>query len=245
MKKNNSHPFFLFLLIFLSVVGVNNPFAETQHNIISLKDKLIILKHWQIAKDNTPKNIFQNSNDIVWKQFNPSLQENEYSEGNWLLKAEIVIEDSLSTKNIFGLFPINFITAYEIYWDGIKVAQNGIIGINNTDEKAGSYNYNTSLPANLVTSGKHTVILRISNYHSSSSWKWYYGGILIGPYEDVLKNMFISKYQAFFIMGILFIPFLFNLFLFVARKRKTEHLLFSLICFIVILDAATNLVPTF
>ncbi|MDP2035802.1 MAG: hypothetical protein Q8L04_00345, partial [Ignavibacteria bacterium] len=94
MKKNNSHPFFLFLLIFLSVVGVNNPFAETQHNIISLKDKLIILKHWQIAKDNSPKNIFQNSNDIVWKQFNPSLQENEYSEGNWLLKTEIVIEDS-------------------------------------------------------------------------------------------------------------------------------------------------------
>jgi sensor histidine kinase YesM len=67
--------------------------------------------------------------------------------------------------------------------------------------------------------------------------------MVIGKYDSLLKKIFQLYYQAFFITGILFIPFLFNLFLYIARKRKIEHMLFSLICLIVILDSVTMMTP--
>ena len=163
----------------------------------------------------------------------------DYTEGNWLIRTKIVIKDSLSNNVIPGLFPLNFVTAYEIYWDGIKIAQNGKIGINKTYEKAGVYNYSLALSPDLVTRGEHTLVFRISNHNNYSSWKWFYGYIVIGKYDYLLQRIAQLYYQAFFITGILFIPFLFNLFLYFARKRKIEHLLFSIICFIVILDSVT------
>ena len=93
--------------------------------------------------------------------------------------------------------------------------------------------------------GEHTLVFRISNYNNYSSWKWFYGDMVIGKYDSLLQRIAQLYYQAFFITGILFIPFLFNLFLYIARKRKIEHLLFSLICLIVILDSVTMLVPIF
>lgn len=243
MKKFNLHSVPIFIIIFLSVVSLNSATTETPYNIISSSNKSIQLKHWQIAKDNASKKFLSNLDNSSWLPVNSSLSMEKYSEGNWLLKSEIVIEDTVSKGTVLGLFPMNFTTAYEIYWDGMKIAQNGIIGIDNADESAGKFNFNLPLPSYLITVGKHTIVLRISNHHNSSSWKWYYGGLIIGPYEATLKNLFVLAYQSFFIIGILFIPFLFNLFLYLARKRRTEHLLFSLICFIVILDSATNLVP--
>ncbi len=243
MKKFNHHSVLIFIIIFLSVVSLNSATTEAPYNIISSSNKSIQLKHWQIAKDNASKEFFENLDNFSWLPVNSSLSMEKYSEGNWLLKTEIIIEDTVSKGTVLGLFPMNFITAYEIYWDGMKIAQNGIIGIKNADESAGKFNFNLPLPSYLITVGKHTIILRISNHHNSSSWKWYYGGLIIGPYDATLKNLFISAYQSFFIIGILFIPFLFNLFLYLARKRRTEHLLFSLICFVVILDSTTNLAP--
>ncbi|MDP3150793.1 MAG: histidine kinase [Ignavibacteria bacterium] len=233
------------ILIFLSVAGITSAFTEAQDNIISSLSKTIQLRHWQIAKDIAPKYPLLTLPDSSWLWFGHSLATDKYAEGNWLLKTNIVIDDSVSNKVILGLFPINFITAYEIYWDGIKIGQNGIIGINKTDEKAGTFNYNLPLPQQPVTKGKHTLTVRISNHHNYSSWKWFYGGVLIGQYDTVLEKIYRSNYQAFFIIGILFIPFLFNLFLYFARKSRPEHLLFSLICFIVILDSGTILAPNF
>ena len=245
MKELNLHLVFRFIIIFLTILSIDNAAAEAQYNVISSLSESVQLKHWQIALDQEPKNTLQTPPDSLWRLLGPSLDIDKYTEGNWLLRANIVMNDSVSNKVIWGLFPINFITAYDIYWDGIKIAQNGRIGINNTYEKAGLFNFNLPLPSHLVTRGNHTLILRISNHHNYSSWKWYYGDFLAGPYDTEFKNIFTSHYQAFFISGILLIPFLFNLFLYIARKRKTEHLLFSLICFIVILDSVTSLVPIF
>lgn len=231
------------IIIFLAVVSVNTTATETPSNIISSSSKSIHLGYWRIAKDREPSNSLATIPDTSWHSFEPSFDDDIHTLGNWLIKTNIVIEDSLSGKEIFGLFPINFVTAYEIYWDGTKIAQNGIIGINEAVEKAGVYNFYLALPHDLIKRGEHTLFLRISNHNNYSSWKWFYGDIIIGKYDSLLKRIFHLYYRAFFITGILFIPFLFNLFLYISRKRKIEHLLFSLICFIVILDSTTFLAP--
>ncbi len=243
MKKINLSTVFYFVIILLVVINFEITATEPPHNIISSLNKSFYLDYWQIVKDTDPKHPLRNYPESSWQLFQPTLDDDGYTEGNWLIRTKIVVKDSASNKVILGLFPFNFVTSYEIYWDGIKIAQNGIIGINKTDEKAGAYNFNHALSPNFVTRGEHTLVFRISNHNNYSSWKWFYGYIVLGKYDSLLQRIAQLYYQAFFITGILFIPFLFNLFLYIARKQKIEHLLFSIICFIVILDSVTYLVP--
>lgn len=245
MKKFNHYSRFRFIVFLLALVAFDYASTKAQHNIISSSAQSINLSNWQIVKDPSPKEILQIPKDSCWRPSNSISILKNYSKGNWLVRTEIFVKDSINKKIVWGLFPQRFITAYEIYWDGIKIAQNGQIGSNRTDEKAGVFNFNLILPSHLLTIGKHTIILRISNHQNYSLWEWFYGGIIIGPYETELKNNFSSSFIAFFIIGILFIPFLFNLFLYFARKRKTEHLLFSFICLIVIFDSSASLIPHF
>jgi len=225
---------------------INNEINGMEESVtkISSFNKSTHLINWQITKDTKPGQSLAAIPDSLWQLFEPALDDARYSVGNWLLKTNIIINDSISTKEAIGLFPLNLVTAYEIYWDGIKIAQNGKIGINKTDELAGKYNFTIALPSNLLKGGKHTLIFRISNHNYHSSWQWFYGDIVIGKYDSLLKKIFRLYYQAFFVTGILFIPFLFNLFLYFARRRKTEHLLFSIICLIVISDSVTMVLPT-
>lgn len=244
MKRIHPLSFVRFIIIFLSLTGMT-AFTEAQTNIISSSNNSIQLSHWQIAKDPAPKEILNYPDSASWEPLVPSLENKKYTKGNWFIRTEIIIKDTLNKETVLGLFPIYFFTAYEIYWDGIKIAQNGIIGINKDDEKAGTYNFNLPLPQRLVVTGKHALTVRLSNYSDITSWQWFYGGFLIGQYDRVLEKIYQSNYQAFFIIGILFIPFLFNLFLYFARKSRPEHLLFSLICFLVIVDSGTLLIPYF
>lgn len=244
MQKNK---FISVLSIILTILVIGNidisGAGNAAGNVLTATHKAINLGRWVFTKDNEPKETLKNIPDSLWQNFAPALDDNRYTEGNWLLKTEIVIDSSVSNVAVWGLFLKYFITAYEIYWDGIRIAQNGILGINKDDEKAGLYNFNLSLPPHMATVGAHTIILRISNYNNISSWKWFYGDIVIGPYDVMLKKIFQSGYQSYFIAGILIIPFIFNLFLYFARKRKTEHLLFSLICFFLISDYVTYQIP--
>lgn len=243
MNKTNIKYVFRCIVFILIIACIESSAHQQPSNILTSSDTSVHLQYWQIAKDTEPNNSLQTPPDPLWNLFEPSLDDDEYTEGNWLIRTTIDIEDSISYGVIFGIFPINFVTAYEIYWDGIKIAQNGKIGSNNADEKAGAFNFNLALSPDLVNHGKHTIIIRLSNYYHYSSWKWFYGDIVIGKYDTLFKKIFQLYFQSFFITGILFIPFLFNLFLYFAREQKIEHLLFSLICFIVILDSLTMLIP--
>ncbi len=217
--------------------------SESTSNVISSESKQIILDQWQIVKDEKPNQSLPPIPDSVWQIFNPTLDDERFNQGNWLIKTIITIKDSLNKKEVLGIFPLNLVTAYEIYWDGSKVAENGKLGKSLREEIAGSFNFTLPLPSEMLKPGRHTIVLRISNQNNNSTWKWFYGNIVIGKYDYLLKRIYQFYYQAFFITGILFIPFLFNLFLYFARKRKTEHLLFGFICSLVILDSATSLIP--
>ncbi len=245
MKYLNPRSLFRLLISLLLIVHTVSAAAGEQSNVISSSSQSVLLQHWQIATDQTPKEALSNIPDSVWQSLETSLNSKTHSRGNWLLKSIVVFGDSVSRGTLFALVPMNFITAYEIYWDGEKIAQNGILGVNHVDEKPGDFNYHLLLPPRLSAAGKHIILIRISDHQTYSTWKWYYGDFVIGPYDLEVKRNSWSGYQAFLLIGLVFVPFLFNLFLFFARKRKTEHLLFSVICLLVIADSATLIIPFF
>ncbi|MCU0365398.1 MAG: hypothetical protein MUE93_06995, partial [Ignavibacteriaceae bacterium] len=136
MKKMHTSTAFCFTIILLAVINLEIAAADPPSNNISSLKKSIHLDHWQIVKDTQPNNSLSFIPDSLWRAFKPTLDDNRYTEGNWLIRTSIVIQDSLNDKEVLGLFPINFLTAYEIYWDSIMIAENGEIGTNKTEEKA-------------------------------------------------------------------------------------------------------------
>lgn len=235
--------YFIVILVFATMMSVKIEASDHSPNLINSSTPFIYLKQWQIVDDPSPKSPLPKISDSAWKQVNLTLNEKLYSEGNWLLKTTIFVQDSLTESDVLGLFPLGFITAFEIYWDGEIIAQNGVRGSNKEAEKAGLHNFRIVLPSKLITPGRHTLLLRISSYHNYSPLTFLDGDVVVGKYDSVKEAFYKTGYLAFFISGILLIAFLLNLFLFITRRRRTEHLLFSLFCFFVILDFLISQAP--
>lgn len=231
------------LLLFLLIIFSSE--IVPQNNIIALEGEPVTLKKWFIAPDADPQEKLALPSDEVWKPIQIILTDSKYTSGNWLIKTEVLILDSVDSDVVLGLFISNMLSAYEIYWDENLIARNGELGIDRTSEQPGKYLFHHALPKNITSAGKHTIIVRISNFRNDSLWKWYNSLIEISPYETGLAARYKSFFQPILFMGLLFIPFLFNIFLYFARNRKPEHLLFSVICFLVFLDSTTAAAPAF
>lgn len=228
------------LLVFL--LTVFNSVVTSQSNIVPLDGEPFILKNWFITKDSLTDGNLKIPPGELWTH----LSSNSVSDsGNWLIKTDIIISDSVKKEKILGIFVKNIISSYEIFWDGNKIAQNGVLGSERSNEQSGKFIFNIPLPHNITSVGKHSIIVRISNHHDDSLWKWYYGGIEIGSYESGLSIQYKTYFRSFLIIGLLSVSFLFNIFLYFARNRKSEHLLFSLICFIVLLDSVVFVAPIY
>lgn len=219
-----------------ALFGSDDPTVRDTFNIFGVSTTALRLREWQIAEDKNPSTPVTSLPALVWQSVKELKETERYSTGNWLLKTNLYIPDTLREQDVIGIFSFNIITAYEIYWDGDLLAQNGTRGKSRQEETAGRANFNVIVPNRLATPGSHTVLLRISNYNTVSPWRFLYGDVVVGKYKAVLDSLFTSGRTASFMTGILLIAFLFNLFLFITRHRRTEHLLFSLFCLTVIFD---------
>jgi len=242
MKKDRLY-LSLMLICLVVIIWTEKTAAQPAPNIISSKTTSISLKSWQIAKDISPKENIISLPDSAWRKLVSIHDFDNRSEGNWLLKTELTVADSLNSGTALGIFPLNFLGAYEIFWDGKKIAGNGKIGFEKNDEMAGNYIFSYQLPHSLLAKGNHTLIIRVSNHYHPLVWKLYYIQLIVSRYDENLKDNLSAGFIRFFIMGVLFIPFLFNLFLYFARNRKAENLIFSIICLIVLIDSAVSLIP--
>ena len=227
---------FIFILASSVIFSFDTSEAIDSLNTLGSSTTALRLQEWQIAEDKNPATPITNIPALSWQSVKGLKETERYSTGNWLLKTNLYIPDTLRERDAIGIFAFNIITAYEIYWDGDLLAQNGTRGISRQEETAGLANFNVIVPNRHITPGIHTVLLRISNYNTGSPWRFLYGEVIVGKYKPVLSSLFTSGRTAFFMTGILLIAFLFNLFLFITRHRRTEHLLFSLFCLTVIFD---------
>lgn len=59
-----------------------------------------------------------------------------------------------------ALKTINFQGALEIYWDGQRIGQNGVIAAAAQSAKMGHYQYDAIIPPTLLKAGTHQVAVR-------------------------------------------------------------------------------------
>ncbi|MCE1188295.1 MAG: histidine kinase [Ignavibacteria bacterium] len=203
-----------------------------------------VLKHIEIAPDPNPAGDLCMPTDSAWRPFDFKNPDTTYRYGNWILKSSILIPDTLQANTAYALYTQYLISAYQIYWDRKLLQQNGRIGYNELSELPGKLNGYTNLSASVLTPGSHEIVLRFSTHHINPLWYWYYSRPYISSYQYESDIILKEGYIAALVVGFVLIPLIFNLFLYFNRKHKPEHLIFSILCLLVIVDAFTGQLPS-
>jgi len=245
MILKKKYPLSLLFFYFFSIVISSSKAQDAENTALTItsEQSTIYIYDWLVTADTLPGDSLISVPDSLWFNIRQQPDLNKYIEGNWLLKQEVYIKDSIEI--VYGFFPWALTSSYAIYWDGIELGRNGTPGTNKSEEVPGLFDYYIAVLPQLITPGKHTLTLRLSNFHNSSGYAWYKGSITVGPYGKTIEDNYREKVISFVIGGILVIPFLFNLFLFFNRRGKFEHLLFGLICFLMICDLLAGNIPIF
>lgn len=116
--------------------------------------------------------------------------------------------------------------AWEMYWDGVYLGNNGSLAINNDIEIPGKYVTNVLLPDSLAQIGDHVLALRCTQSNSSLTQHLFYGAY---DYNELLTEpLQMSKYM-FFIAGIFFMASLYFLIIYLGDRKDYSLLLLSVI----------------
>jgi sensor histidine kinase YesM len=163
-----------------------------------------------------------------WNLVNKGLPEgvhNYWVRINIEISGKLPIEQQAIFTSILG--------AYDIYWNGIKLKSNGIVGQRSELEVPGSIDFTTPIPENLWISGKHVISLRISNYYSPKKLQSGYFNIRIGPHQMTSDNYLRSSLLPLVILGGIILIGGFFLLLHLIYSKQTTYVLFSLLCFFI------------
>ncbi|TDF35735.1 hypothetical protein EYS14_20285 [Alteromonadaceae bacterium M269] len=153
------------------------------------------------------------SNDIFWVQY------------------DFLIEHT--PEKPLGLL-ISLLGAYEIYWDGEFIDENGRVGADKDAEIPGDIDKIVLIPQHLVEKGKHTVSLRISSQYryqnrpSGSFWSF------VSEYEYLTRIPYVQASRPMVMSGALLLVALYTLFVFTTALRQPSYLIFSGLCFVIL-----------
>lgn len=127
----------------------------------------------------------------------------------------------------YGILIKRMRTAYTLYLNGELILFNGTVGNTKIKSKPG-----TALKTYFFKSSSENIelILHVSNFDHKKGGVW--KSIILGEKENISRKLFLDISFDFFIIGAIFIMFLYHFFLFFLRKEESKPLLFSLLCLI-------------
>jgi hypothetical protein len=152
-------------------------------------------------------------------------------EHNYWVRIHIEVNEHSSIEQL-AIFT-SILGAYDIFWDGIKLTSNGVVGKSAEAEIPGNINFTTPIPEKLWTSGKHVISFRISNYYSPKRLRGHYFNIRISPHQETSENYLRANILPLIILGGIILIGGFFLLLHFLYSRKATYALFSLLCFLI------------
>lgn len=181
---------------------------------------------------------FQIGDDIQWSakelddsHWIPLSKGLPITERNYWVRVHVEIKENSSVEQQ-AIFT-SVLGAYDIFWDDIKLASNGVVGKSTEQEVPGSINFATPIPATLWTSGKHVISFRISNFYSPKRLRSHYFNIRISAHQETSENYLRSNIFPLIILGAIILIGGFFLLLHFLYSKKATYALFSLLCFLI------------
>ncbi|NQZ87465.1 MAG: histidine kinase [Colwellia sp.] len=182
--------------------------------------------------------IFQVGNNIQWAT--KAFDDNHWTplnnglpiiEHNYWVRIHVEVKEnsSIEQQAIFT----SILGAYDIFWDDIKLASNGVWGESAEQEVPGSINFATPIPEKLWTLGKHVISFRISNFYSPKRLRSHYFNIRISSHQATSENYLRSNIFPLIILGGIILIGGFFLLLHFLYSKKNTYALFSSLCFLI------------
>ena len=131
---------------------------------------------------------------------------------------------------------------YEVFWDGILIGKNGNPGKETELAPDGELWVTFRIPAHLTKEGRHTLALRLSNYHFPDHVGRY--DLEIDHYDDLLTDRLIETSYIHIFAGAFLLASIYFLFLFLGNKKEPQMLIFSICCFLFFALAMTQFART-
>jgi hypothetical protein len=216
MRLNSDQFSSVFIVILCLIFNTSEAIAD-----ITVHDKKIHIGdeiQWS-------KNEFK---DHYWQSLSNGLPHTEH---NYWVRIHVEVNDHLSIEQQ-AIFT-SILGAYDIYWDGIKLSSNGVVGKNIEQEVPGNINFVTPIPQILWTSGRHVISLRISNYYVPKRLSSSYFNIRISHHQKTTENYLRSYIFPLVILGGIILIGGFFLLLHLLYYKKNTYALFSILCFLI------------
>ena len=223
----------------ISVLGQQSkPFGEAQSEVPTVQPSLpawfFVENSWVMKEGDGPDWANVDLNESDWNVIGPNnslLHEGFFDgvpKGIFWVRVKVVIRDQAFAQTIDSLF--NQIKgAREIFWDGQKIGQTGIVGVDRDSETPGLNVHWAPIPDRLLSQGKHQIAIRLSSNYKK---------IVDGPVFDTFKltddsdeipadlsNVYVIRYM----LGLASAIFAIYLLIYLFAERKTSYALFSLL----------------
>lgn len=243
--KNRINLIYLLMIFIIATVGL----IKTNNTPTPYINKGFISLYKEIFNDN--KNILLNGN---W----------EYYDKKFIIPKDIQFFSSEKNfselknikKNSFGTYCLEFATddtsviygmdipsvygSYEIYLNGEKIADNGVL---NSKDEIFSVNFNGKIVPLKITEKRNSIVVYIANNsYKIGGFKEY---IKIGKYSDIIKDNENRNSFIYILIGIIFLMVTYQIFLYYLKRECAETLYFLLCALSVLLLALLRLNANF
>jgi hypothetical protein len=213
---------YIAILIFISIVTT----SCTDRNYFDHSEAHEIFKRGET--------VYRLGDDLSWKtpSSDDSLWMNEITpQEDQIFWSKTDVEILVEPENLkqYGII-LNQHGEYEAFWDGELIYKNGDPTNSLHSDKKGKMISAFIIPKNLLTKGKHKLIIRKSiHYHlDTHHFSYFY----IADYEQLLQGdikdiVFVHIFAGMFLMAALYF-----LFLFLSNRKSFATLIFSINCFL-------------
>ena len=197
------------------------------------ENELTDVVDWKVSFFDSTEFSTSEYDDSEWDKKNIVGLWRENGDGNGIrwYRSKIFISEFITTTENLAIFIPTAISAYEIYWDGIKIGENGQVGIDKDSEIVGNSAGIFVIPLENSSIGEHILAIRISNFRTIS-------GIVeenpqIGFLEKIISGNLKQIAISFLLVGIIFVAAIFNM-IFIAKSLNIKaHITYAVLslCF--------------
>jgi hypothetical protein len=227
-----------FSLIAVTICQINDkPYYFNLESINSIQ-----FSGWRYCFGDHPIWAERTFDDSKWMTVVPNYFRKDSVGVHWY-RNHIVLKGDKIDPDALAILISDLHSAYEVYWDGILIGTNGLVGSEKSEEVPGKIVKIFRIKHEFTTMGNHVLAIRFSNHFRESRFRslktfFGYSSDLLWGYHNYLN-------RRFFIMGIYLTGVLLSFALFLSGGRQRILLIFTISCVINFFEIAISPIITY
>ena len=128
-----------------------------------------------------------------------------------------------------GLY-VSLLGAYQLYWDGELIGENGVWGDSRASETPGLIDYLALLPQDSVQPGQHSLVLKVASYHKPADLQIFPLFTFLGDYRFLSTVGYQRGSLPMMMAATLLLMAVYCLALYLFTSREGSYLIFASLC---------------